>query len=166
MGFLWVQRRSGWGTKHLLTWATWTWEVHKTQAQPSLGLCGVPENLNLSGSDLGSANKPGPVSDSSQQSNLEPEKCRPWKHTRGEWGQLQCRWNPVSIPNARQWYFLPVFLPPHSTSQQVSLKKWPSSPPSVRVEIRHWIDQQTEEAKINRGNYFGSDRYNRLKCCS
>ena len=28
---------------------------HKTQAQPSLRLCGVPENLNLSGLGLGSA---------------------------------------------------------------------------------------------------------------
>ena len=42
------------------------------QAQPSLRLCGVPENLNLSGLDLGSAYNPGLASDSSWQSNLEP----------------------------------------------------------------------------------------------
>ena len=36
---------------------------HKTQAQPSLCLCGVPENLNLSGLDLGSACNPGPALD-------------------------------------------------------------------------------------------------------
>ena len=38
---------------------------HKTEAQPSLCLCGVPENLNRSGIDLGSACKPGPALDSS-----------------------------------------------------------------------------------------------------
>ena len=52
-------------TKHLVACATWTWEGQKTQAQPSLCLCGVPENLNLSGLDLGSACNPGPTSDSS-----------------------------------------------------------------------------------------------------
>ena len=38
---------------------------HKTQVQPSLCLCGVPKNLNLSGIDLGSALNPGPTLDSS-----------------------------------------------------------------------------------------------------
>ena len=33
--------------------------------QPSLHLCGVPENRNLSGLDLGSACNPGPILDSS-----------------------------------------------------------------------------------------------------
>ena len=37
----------------------------KRQAQPSLHLCGVPENLNLSGLDLGSARNAGPALDSS-----------------------------------------------------------------------------------------------------
>ena len=55
--------------------------------QPSLHLWGVLENLNLSGLDLGSARNPGPASDSSQQSNLEPEQYRLGKHTRHEWGQ-------------------------------------------------------------------------------
>ena len=50
--------------KHLVTWAAGTWEGHKTQAQPSLCLCGVPEDLNLSGLDLGSARNTGPASDS------------------------------------------------------------------------------------------------------
>ena len=36
-----------------------SWEGHKRQAQLSLCLCGVPENLNLSGVDLGSARSPG-----------------------------------------------------------------------------------------------------------
>ena len=40
-------------TKHLVAWAARTLEGHKTQAQPSLCLCRIPENLNLSGLDLG-----------------------------------------------------------------------------------------------------------------
>ena len=51
--------------KHLVAWAARTWEGHKMQAQPSLYLCGVPENLNLSSLDLGSAHNPGPALDSS-----------------------------------------------------------------------------------------------------
>ena len=34
---------------------------HKTQAQPSLRLCGVPEHLNLSGLGLGSPRRAGPA---------------------------------------------------------------------------------------------------------
>ena len=41
------------------------WEGHKMRAQPSLHLRGVPENLNPSGVDLGSACNPWPVLDSS-----------------------------------------------------------------------------------------------------
>ena len=44
----------------------------KMQAQLSLRLRGLPENLNLSGLDLGSARNPGPASDNSRQSTLEP----------------------------------------------------------------------------------------------
>ena len=149
--------------KHLVTWAARNWEGHKMQAQPSLCLCGVPENLNLSGLDLGSARKPGPASDSSHQRNLEPENCRPWKNTCLEWGQTQWGWNTGSTPHTRQWYLFAVFLPPHSTTEQVSLEKWPPLLPGVRAEVRHWRDQQREDAKINRGNRFGSDRCNRLK---
>ena len=54
------------------------------QTQSSLRLCEVPENLNLSGFDLGSALNTGPASDSSLQSNLKPEQCRLGKHTRRE----------------------------------------------------------------------------------
>ena len=60
------------------------------QAQPILHLCGVPENLTLRDLDLGNARNPGPASDSSWQSNLEPEHCRSGKHTRHEQGQTQC----------------------------------------------------------------------------
>ena len=52
-------------TKHLIAWAARTWEWHKTQAQPTLCLCGLPENLNLSSLDLGSTRNPGPALDSS-----------------------------------------------------------------------------------------------------
>ena len=135
-------------TKHLVTWVARTWEGYKTQSQLSLHLWGVPEYLNLSGLDLGSAYKPGLASDSSWQSNLELKKCRQGKLTRREWGQTQCGWDTVST---RQCYLFAVFLPPHSTTEQVSLKKWQPSPPCVRAEIRHWGDQQTEEVKINRG---------------
>ena len=34
---------------------------HKTQAQPSLRLCGEPENLNVSGLGLGTARNSGPA---------------------------------------------------------------------------------------------------------
>ena len=47
--------------KHLVTWAAQTWEGHKTQAQPNLYICVLPENLNLSGLDLGSACNRGPT---------------------------------------------------------------------------------------------------------
>ena len=76
--------------KDLVTGAVQTWDGCKMQAQPSLCLCGVPENLNLSCLDLGSARKPGPASDSSRQSNLESEQCRLGKHKRREQGQMQC----------------------------------------------------------------------------
>ena len=149
--------------KHLVTWAAWTWDRHKTQAQPSLRLCGVPENLNLSSLDLRSACKPEPASDSSQQSNLESEQCRLGKHTRREWGKTQCGWNNVSTC---QWYLFAVFLPPQSITEPVNLKKEKKGnhhcPPCGRVEIRHWRDQQTE-AKINWRNCFGSDRCNRIE---
>ena len=57
------------------------------KAQQSLRLCGLPENLNLNGLDLGSACNPGPTTDSCLQSNLKPEQCRLGKHTRHEQGK-------------------------------------------------------------------------------
>jgi len=152
--------------KHLVTWAARTWEGHKMKAQPSLRLCGVPKNLFLSSLDMESACNPGPASDSSQQSNLEPEQYRLEKHTCYERGQTQCGRDIVSTPHTCQWYLFAVFLSPCSTTEQVSLNKWPAPPPCVRAEIRHWRGQQTEEAKMNRGNHFGSDRCNRLKPCN
>ena len=51
---------------------------------------GLPKCLNPSSLDLGSAYNPGPASDSSQQSNLEPKQCRWGKHTCREWEPTQC----------------------------------------------------------------------------
>ena len=82
-----------------------------------------------------------------QELKLELKQCRQGKHTRREWGQTQCGWDSAST---RQCYLFAVFLPPHSTTEQASLKKCPPPPPWVRAEIRHWRDQQTEEAKTNR----------------
>ena len=89
------------------------------QAQPSLHLCGVPKNLNLSSLDLGSTYNSGPASDSSQQSNLEPKQCRQGKHTLREPGQTQCSQDTASTS---QCYSFAASLPPHSTTEQVSLK--------------------------------------------
>ena len=88
--------------------------------------------------------------------------CVDWESTHPERGHTQCGPDTASAPHTRQWYLFAVFLPPHSMTEHVSLNKWPPLPPCVRAETRHWRDVQTEEAKINRGNLFGSDTCNRL----
>ena len=93
--------------------------TQKAGPTESVFLCGEPENLNLSGLDLESAYNLGPTSDSSWQSNLEPEQCRLGKHTRCERGQTRCGRDTTSTPCK---HLLAVFLPPHSTTKQVSLK--------------------------------------------
>ena len=55
------------GTGHL---SSSDLERAQTQAQPSLCLCGVPENLNLSSLDLGNAQNPGAILDSSPAEQL------------------------------------------------------------------------------------------------
>ena len=60
------------------------------QAQQSLHLRGLPEYLNLSGLDLGSACSQGLALDGSQWSNLEPEQCGQGGYMRREQGQAQC----------------------------------------------------------------------------
>ena len=52
-------------------------------------------------------------------------KCRQGKHTRREQGQTQCGQDTVST---RQCYLFAVSLPPHSVTEQVSLKKCPPLP--------------------------------------
>ena len=101
----------------------------------SVCLLGVPGCPNLRGLDLGSAYNPGLASDSSWQSNLELKQCRQGKYTCHERRQTQCGRDTAST---RQCYLFAESLPPHSTTEQVSLKKCPPWPPCVRVEIRHW----------------------------
>ena len=59
-------------------------------AQPSLHLWGLPECLNLNSLDLGGASSPGPATDGSRWSNLEPEQCVQGGYTLREWVQAQC----------------------------------------------------------------------------
>jgi len=66
------------------------------------------------------------------------------------WGKTQCGLYTASTPDSHQRYLFAVFLSTHSTTEQVSLNKWPPSPPCVWVEIRHWRNLQTEEAKISK----------------
>ena len=74
-----------------------------------------------------------------------------WESTHhSEPGQTQCGPYTVRTPYTCQWYLFAVFLHFHSTTEQVSLNKWPPLPLCVRAEIRHWSDLQTEEAKINK----------------
>jgi len=131
--------------KHLITRAARSWEGHKTQAQQSLHLWGLPECLNLSGLDLGVACSPGLASDGSQWSKLEPELCGQGGCMRREQGQAQCSWDTAST---RQCYLYATSLLPHSATEQVKLKESVHHRSlCIRVEIRHWRDQQTEEAK-------------------
>ena len=82
----------------------------------------------------GKCMQPRATSDSSRQSNLEPEKCRQGKHTHREQGKTQCTRDTVST---HQCYLLAAPIPPHSTTEQVSIKNCPPPPPWVRAEIRH-----------------------------
>ena len=71
--------------------STWSPELlgpgkSTNEGQPSLRLCGAPQNLNLSRLDLGSARKPWPTL-VPLQSYLEPEQYRLGKHTRCERGK-------------------------------------------------------------------------------
>ena len=88
-------------------------------AGPSLRVCGVPQYLNLSGLDLGSAGNPGPASDSSRQSNLEPKQCRQGKHTRHELGQTQCGQDTGNTPHRCQCHLFAAFLHHHSPTEQI-----------------------------------------------
>jgi len=65
---------------------------------------------------------------------IEPKQCRQGKHTRHERGQTQGGRDTASVS---QCYSFAASLPPQSRTEQVSLKKCPPPPPSVRTEIRH-----------------------------
>ena len=62
-------------------------------------------------------------------------------------GQTQGGPETASTSHTVQGCLFAVFLPPRSTTEQVSLNKWPPPSPCVRAEIRDWRDLQTEEAK-------------------
>ena len=92
-------------TESVPLWSTW--EPEPEQLRP--GKCMQPRARSL-------------------HSNLKPEQCRLGKLTHREQGQAQCCWDTVSTPHTRQWYLFAVFLPPHSTTEQVSLNKRPPRP--------------------------------------
>ena len=66
----------------------------------------------------------------------------------GLW-QTQCGPSTVSNPHTYEQYLFAVSLPPYKTPEQVSLSKWPPSPPCVRAEIKT-LKRLAEEAKINK----------------
>ena len=110
-----------------------TWEPELEQLRPGkctkckahLGQCPCRAPWSLSSVDLGST------------------------HCVGLW-QTQCGSSTASIPHTCQRYLVVVSLPPHNTTEQMSLNKWSPSPPCVRAEIRHWRDLKTEEGKTNK----------------
>ena len=113
---------------------------HKTQAQPSLLLCGVPENLNLSGLGLGSACNAGPAPCRAawSLSSVDGESTHAVSGANPVWPE-HCECSPHS-----QWHLSAAPLPPRSSAEQENLNKRPPPPTCVRVEIRHWRDLQTE----------------------
>ena len=113
---------------------------HKTQAQLSLLLCGVPENLNLSGLGLGSERNSGPAAFRAawRLSSVDGESTHALSRANPVWpGHCECSpHTPVRLSAAP--------LPPHSATEQANLNKRPPPPPCVRAEIRHWRDLQAE----------------------
>ena len=123
-----------------------------TKCTAHLGQCPYRTPKNLSGLVLETAWDTGPTWGSAlaeqpgnlSSVNLGSTCCL------GLW-QTQCGPPTVSTPHTCQQYLFAVLLPPHNTTEQMNLNKWPPSPPCVRAEIRHWRDLQTEEAKIKKG---------------
>jgi len=129
-------------------------------------LWGLPKCLNLRGLDLGSTGSPGPATDGSRRSNLEPDQRGQGSYTRREWGA-----DPVWLRHCEHTLVLLVCsIPPYLPSAR--LNKWAPPPKKksvlhhtlcVRAETRHWRGQQTEEA-ITEGTAFEATG-NRLKPC-
>ena len=156
------------------TWyqAAWTSEVIKMHGPP--GTVCSPSTWCCLG--LGKTQNAHPNESVPLWSTQEPEKLRPGKCTkrqacfgqyprRGPWSlssvdpgntchlelwQIQCGPYTVNTPHTCQQYLFAVSPPPHNRTEQVSLNKRPPSPLYVRIEIRHWGDLQTEEAKIKK----------------
>jgi len=126
---------------------------------------------HLSCSDLGRAQNAGPTESAPLRTTQlpEPEQLRPGKCIQpgaglrqfpagqprawAVWtGRAHARWAGAGPVWLRHCEHTPVLFvcsvpPSHSVTEQVSLKKCPPPPPWARVEIKHWRDQQTEEAK-------------------
>ena len=141
-----------------------------------LGQCAHQAPGPLSCSDLGRAQNAQtteyvPLRSTRETERLRPGKCMKCRACFGQYhcretlglssidpgsthclelGQTQCDPYTVSTPHTSQQYSFAVSLPPHNTTEQVSLNKWPPLAPCVRAKIRHWRDLQTEEDKIKK----------------
>ena len=163
---------------HQGNWAAGTREVIRCTTH--LGECAHQAPGHLSCSDLGRAENADPTESVPLWSTQkhEPEQLKPGKYTqpRAHFRQFPCRatWNLSSVdwesthavnrgkPSVAQTHrTLPTHTsdnclqfsspcPQHSTTEQARLYKWSPLPPCVKVEIKHWRDLQTEEAKINK----------------
>ena len=102
------------------------------------------------GLDLGSAWNAGPALDSSPAEQpgawaVQTRKAHaPWAGANPVWS-IHCEHSPHTPV-----IFVCSVPPPAQHNWTRSLNKWPPSPPCVRIEIRHWRDLHTEEAKINK----------------
>ena len=138
----------GWGALHpggVCPSSSWLPELlgrgrQKTQAQPSLRLCGGPKNLNLRGLALGSAHNSGPAPYRAawSLSSVDGEAPTPWAGANPVWPE-HC-----GSSLHRPVTFVCSVPPPHSTTGQVNLNKRPPLPACARAEIGHWRDLQTE----------------------
>ena len=144
---------SGTGHSPSTQLSEWLGPEKGTKHTAHLGLCpcGAPENL--SSLDRGSAwNKGDTLSPHRGQCTCRARwsqsiaglgsACRLWGNP--AWS-IRCEHSPHMLAA-----FVWVSLPLHITIEQVSLNKGPPLPPRVRVEIRHWRDLETEEAKTNK----------------
>ena len=153
-----------------------------------LGQCTLQAPGHLSCSNLGRAQHAGPAESVPfrvPKSGWVPERLRPGKCTkrrahfwqfpcRASWSlssvdpgstsfhelvQTQCGPHTASTPHTRQQYLFAVFLPPHNTTEQVSLVSgWKLDTEET------W--KQRKQNKQRGGNCSGSDRCNTLKHCS
>ena len=145
-----THRPSGKGHSPSTQLSEWLGPEKGTKHTAHLGLCpcGAPENL--SSLDRGSAWNKGPTGESALAEHAGARAAWTWGvHAASGWGNpawsVRCEHSPHMLAA-----FVWVSLPLHITTEQVSLNKGPPLPPRVRVEIRHWRDLETEEAKINK----------------
>ena len=152
------QRRHMAHLRLVLSWhtqETWLGPGRWIRRMAHLGQCAHKAPGHLSYSDLGSAQNARPTESVPLRSTQESEWLRPgkWMNCRVCFGQCPCRalWSLSSIdpgstrchelgqtqcgpftastPHTCQRYLFAVSLPLHNTTEQVSLNKWPPSPP-------------------------------------